>query len=75
MTHIAITEPRNGMNVEWMEKVTDEQYNALRRRVQSRSPQATADHRKTVRTCSATNRAGTCDAYGRCAVRRCVEAI
>ena len=28
MTHIAITEPRNGMNVEWMEKVTDEQYSA-----------------------------------------------
>ena len=26
MTHIAITEPRNGMNVEWLEKVTDEQY-------------------------------------------------
>lgn len=26
MTHIAITEPRNGTNVHWMEKVTDEQY-------------------------------------------------
>jgi len=28
MTHIAITEPREGTSVEWMEKVTDEQYNA-----------------------------------------------
>ena len=26
MTHIAITEQLNGKNVEWMEKVTDEQY-------------------------------------------------
>jgi 4-carboxymuconolactone decarboxylase len=28
MMHIAITEPREGTNVHWMEKVTDEQYNA-----------------------------------------------
>ena len=28
MTHISITEPRQGTNVEWMEKVTDEQYSA-----------------------------------------------
>ena len=28
MTHIAITEPRGGTSVQWMEKVTDEQYNA-----------------------------------------------
>ena len=27
MTHIAITGSMNGKNVEWMEKVTDEQYN------------------------------------------------
>lgn len=27
MTHIAITGTKNGKNVEWMEKVTDEQYN------------------------------------------------
>ena len=27
MTHIAITGTINGKNVEWMEKVTDEQYN------------------------------------------------
>ena len=26
MTHIALTEPREGTNVHWMEKVTDEQY-------------------------------------------------
>jgi len=26
MTHIAITESLNGKNVEWMEKVSDEQY-------------------------------------------------
>jgi 4-carboxymuconolactone decarboxylase len=26
MTHIAITEPRNGTNVHWMEKVSDEQF-------------------------------------------------
>src|SRR5687768_8797830 len=28
MTHIAITEPRQGTSVQWMEKVTDEQYSA-----------------------------------------------
>jgi 4-carboxymuconolactone decarboxylase len=28
MTHIAITEHRDGMSVQWMEKVSDEQYNA-----------------------------------------------
>jgi 4-carboxymuconolactone decarboxylase len=28
MTHIAITERRNGTTVQWMEKVSDEQYNA-----------------------------------------------
>jgi hypothetical protein len=27
MTHIAITGTVNGKNVEWQEKVTDEQYN------------------------------------------------
>ena len=26
MTHIAITEALNGKNVDWMEKVSDEQY-------------------------------------------------
>jgi 4-carboxymuconolactone decarboxylase len=28
MTHIAITEPRNGRNVQWMEQVSDEQFAA-----------------------------------------------
>ena len=28
MTHIALTEHRDGMRVQWMEKVSDEQYNA-----------------------------------------------
>ena len=27
MTHLAITEPRDGTSVQWMEKVSDEQYN------------------------------------------------
>ena len=29
MTHIAITEPRDGTGVQWMEAVTDEQYNGV----------------------------------------------
>jgi hypothetical protein len=28
MTHLAIQESLNGKNVEWMEKVADEEYNA-----------------------------------------------
>jgi hypothetical protein len=28
MTHLAVTGTVDGKNVEWMEKVTDEQYNA-----------------------------------------------
>jgi hypothetical protein len=31
MTHIAIQEGLNGKFVEWMEKVTDEQYQAMER--------------------------------------------
>jgi hypothetical protein len=30
MTHIAIQESLDGKNVEWLEKVTDEQYNGAR---------------------------------------------
>jgi quercetin dioxygenase-like cupin family protein len=30
MTHIAIQEAKNGKVVEWMEKVTDEQYSGMR---------------------------------------------
>jgi 4-carboxymuconolactone decarboxylase len=41
MTHIAITEPRDGTNVHWMEKVTDEQYSVapLTSESQTASPQ------------------------------------
>ena len=38
MTHLAITEPRNGTSVQWMEKVSDEQYNGA-----PRSPRARAN--------------------------------
>jgi 4-carboxymuconolactone decarboxylase len=37
MTHIAITEYRNGTAVQWMEKVSDEEYNALPVNPQSQS--------------------------------------
>ena len=40
MTHIAITEHRDGTRVQWMETVSDEQYNAVPLR--SRSTSATA---------------------------------
>jgi len=42
MTHIAITEPRDGTSVQWMEKVTDEQFNAepLGPAQQSSTPQS-----------------------------------
>jgi quercetin dioxygenase-like cupin family protein len=30
MTHLVVTEALDGRNVEWMEKVTDEQYLALK---------------------------------------------
>jgi hypothetical protein len=30
MTHLAVTGTLDGKNVDWMEKVTDEQYNAAR---------------------------------------------
>jgi hypothetical protein len=35
MTHIAIQESRNGKNVEWLEKVTDQQYRSAIRRDRS----------------------------------------
>ncbi len=42
MTHLAITEPRDGTSVQWMEKVSDEQYNGAlapaRPQVQSEQP-------------------------------------
>jgi len=44
MTHIAITGTVNGRNVQWLEKVTDEQYDG-KRRVEHMNP----DHALTVR--------------------------
>lgn len=38
MTHIAITEPRGGTSVEWLEPVTDDQYRVAPRRDQSPTP-------------------------------------
>jgi 4-carboxymuconolactone decarboxylase len=38
MTHIAITEPRGGKAVDWLEQVSDEQYNAAPRRDQASTP-------------------------------------
>jgi 4-carboxymuconolactone decarboxylase len=43
MTHVPITEHRDGMAVEWMEKVTDEQYNAVSQ------PQPVAQQQGTTR--------------------------
>ena len=88
MTHIAITEHRDGTRVQWMEKVSDEQYNGVPPRRadvhRHRSPGArprlslrhrtAAGHQPTVGTASAEDRARTGDADRRRAVRRCVEA-
>jgi 4-carboxymuconolactone decarboxylase len=41
MTHIAITEPRGGTSVEWLEPVTDDQYRVAPRRHQSPTPAVT----------------------------------
>lgn len=41
MTHIAITEPRGGTSVEWLEPVTDDQYRVAPRRDQSPTPAVT----------------------------------
>ena len=38
MTHIAITEPRNGTNVHWMEKVSDEQFAAAPSAAEPQAP-------------------------------------
>ena len=51
MTHIAITEHRDGTAVEWMEKVSDEQYNA--RHVAAEDVPAAAQP-ESVSTCRAT---------------------
>ena len=75
MTHIAITEHRDGTRVQWMETVSDEQYNAAPPSPRSRNPssqrQGTAG---AVGSTAAEDRARPCDADRRRAVRRCVEA-
>jgi 4-carboxymuconolactone decarboxylase len=45
MTHIAITEPRDGTSVKWMEKVSDEQYNAA---PPSPQPQPSSQQQRTT---------------------------
>ena len=85
MTHIAITEHRDGTAVQWMEKVSDEQYNGSpvsltgpertpaqpQVRPSSRlNRQSTTGHRQTVGTGQQTDRARPGDAHRRRAVRR-----
>jgi 4-carboxymuconolactone decarboxylase len=54
MTHIAITEHRDGMRVRWMEKVSDEQYNsAPSPRGQAQQPQASREQQGAARTSGA----------------------
>jgi 4-carboxymuconolactone decarboxylase len=49
MTHIAITEHRDGMRVQWMEKVSDEQYNAAPSpQGQAQQPQASSQQQGTA---------------------------
>jgi 4-carboxymuconolactone decarboxylase len=48
MTHIAITGTINGKNVEWMEKVTEEQYNVHSGNLIPREPPRTAIGKKNV---------------------------
>jgi 4-carboxymuconolactone decarboxylase len=45
MTHIAITEPRDGTSVQWMEEVSDEQYTAAPSTPQ---PQPSTQQQRTV---------------------------
>jgi 4-carboxymuconolactone decarboxylase len=50
MTHIAITEHRDGMRVQWMEKVSDAQYNAAPSpRGQAQPPRASSQQQSTTR--------------------------
>jgi 4-carboxymuconolactone decarboxylase len=49
MTHIAITEHRDGVRVQWMEKVSDEQYNAAPSpQGQAQQPQASSQPQGTT---------------------------
>jgi len=50
MTHIAITEHRDGMRVQWMEKVSDAQYNAAPSpQGQAQPPRASSQQQSTTR--------------------------
>ena len=65
MTHLGITEQRDGTAVRWMEKVSDEQYNGA-----CRSPRATAAGIATTHPCRAAappsdRRQGHCETVGR----------
>jgi hypothetical protein len=42
MTHIAITEPLDGTAVQWMERVSDEQYNVAPQPQPAAEPQGTS---------------------------------
>ena len=58
MAHIAITEPRAGTNVQWMEKVTDEQYPDTRQIAASAERTAAFDGASERRRASHANGAG-----------------
>ena len=87
MTHLGITEQRDGTAVRWMEKVSDEQYNAAvaaPEPLPQASPQPSGPSsrlrppivgraRRAVGRTPATDRARTGDAHRRRAVRRRVE--
>ena len=50
MTHLAITEPRDGASVQWMEKVSDAQYNAAPSpQGQAQQPRASSQQQGTTR--------------------------
>ena len=83
MTHIAITEHRDGTAVQWMEKVSDEQYNGpppsaagqgqapatAQTQVQSQPSSPPQGSSVSIRTAAAADRARPGDAHRRRAVR------
>ncbi len=89
LTHIGITEHGDGSTVQWMEKVNDEQYSGSpasqhaassagqvpASRLQSTGVDQAHQPAPAVGASAAKNRARTCDAHRRSAVRRCVAAL
>ena len=90
MTHLAVTEYRDGAAVDWMEKVSDERYNGLRLRgrgrartsdsanaapISARIEPGAARLRPTVGTSAAADRDRPGDAHRRRAVRRRVATV